>query len=277
MPVRGRVSRRRGARGTHQVASAHQRRRHPARPRAAPARPPERPLRRRPRGRGLDGRSIRRRSPGRPDLGTRILRHEGRHRRGGVRGGSDPPRRRRAERQRRDQRDGGRRERRLRRRRVARAPRPAERGPHRFRDHPGTALRRSDLHRPPRRLLVRGADERADRPWQHAVPRRERDRAHGDAARSHPVRAAAEARGADDGGAGDPGGRAARDAEHQRHQRRPAGWRHPDAVRRGPLPGRVRSPVPARGGLRRDQGRDRRAPGRGRARRAGLQATRSAT
>ena len=66
------------------------------------------------------------------------------------------------------------------------------------------------------------------------------------------------------GGAGDPAGRAARDAEHQRHRRRPAGARHPDAVRRGHLPRGVRPPLPARGRVRRDQGGDRRPAGRDR-------------
>ena len=109
-----------------------------------------------------------------------------------------------------------------------------------------------DLHRPPRRLLVRGHDARPHRPRQHAVSRRQRHRAHGAHPRSHPARA-------------DPGARPARrpsvpvvpplraprHAEHQRHCRRPAGGRHPDAVRRRWLPRRLRSPLSARGRLRR--------------------------
>ena len=55
-------------------------------------------------------------------------------------------------------------------------------GPHRFRDHPRAAQRRSHLHRPPRRLLVRGDGARPHRPRQHAVSRRQRDRRHGPAA-----------------------------------------------------------------------------------------------
>ena len=42
-------------------------------------------------------------------------------------------------------------------------------------------------------------------------------------------------------------------------ERRAAGRRHPDAVRRRPLPRGVRSAVPDRGRLRRDEGGDRRA------------------
>ena len=77
-------------------------------------------------------------------------------------------------------------------------------------------------------------------------------------ARSDPARAPASPRRPHHRGAGDPAGGAARDAEHQRHRRRPAGARHPDAVRRRHLPRGVRSPLPARGRVRRDQGGDRR-------------------
>ena len=102
------------------------------------------------------------------------------HRRGGLRGRSDPARRRRAERQR--SRSAARSTKRA-------AASPASRGsrehgrlsarPHRLRHHPRAALRRSHLHRPSRRLLVRGDDARAHRARQHAVPRRQRHRAHG--------------------------------------------------------------------------------------------------
>ena len=108
----------------------------------------------------------------RPDLRPRLLRHEGRDRGGAVRPRRHPTRRHRDERFGRDQRHGGRGERRLRRRRLARRTRTAERGADRLRHHPRAALRRSDLHRAPRRLLVRGADPRTHRARQHAVPRR---------------------------------------------------------------------------------------------------------
>ena len=48
-------------------------------------------------------------------------------------------------------------------------------------------------------------------------------------------------------------------AQHQRHLRRPAGRRHPDAVRRRRLPRGVRSPLPAGGGVRRHASRSGRA------------------
>ncbi len=64
--------------------------------------------------------------------------------------------------------------------------------------------------------------------------------------------------------------RAPRDDQRQRHRRRPAGGRHPDAVRRRSLPCGVRSPLPARGRVRRDQARDRGAARAGRRRHARL-------
>src|SRR5581483_3752671 len=130
---------------------------------------------------------------------------------------------------------------------------------HRLRHHPRAALRRSDLHRPPRRLLVRGDHPRPHRARQHAVPRGQRDRAHGHRARSHPSRAAAGDQPARNRDARRAGGRAALDLEHQRHRRRTAGRRHPDAVRRRSLPRRVRSALSHRRGVRRDAPRNRRA------------------
>ena len=47
----------------------------------------------------------------------------------------------------------------------------ASRRAHRLRDHPRAAQRRSHLHRPPRRVLVRGDSARPHRPRQHAVSR----------------------------------------------------------------------------------------------------------
>ena len=53
-------------------------------------------------------------------------------------------------------------------------------------------------------------------------------------------------------GAGGAAGRAPRDDQRQRHRRRPADRRHPDAVRRRSLPRGVRSSISDRGRLRRD-------------------------
>ena len=87
--------------------------------------PPQRPLRRRARRSRLDARSVRRRDRRRPLVWPRLLRHEGRHRRGGVCRRGDPARRRRARRADRSQRHGRRGERRLCRRRVAGGESPA--------------------------------------------------------------------------------------------------------------------------------------------------------
>ena len=57
---------------------------------SGPRRSPQRPLRRRARRRRLDGRSVRRRCARRADLRPRRVRHEGGHRGGALRGGSDP-------------------------------------------------------------------------------------------------------------------------------------------------------------------------------------------
>ena len=145
--------------------------------------------------------------------------------------------------------------------------------PDRLRHHPRAALRRSDLHRSPRRLLVRSVDARTHRAWQHAVPRDERDRPHGRRARPDAARAAPRLACADDRGAGGSAGRPARDAEHQRHRRRAAGGRHPDALRRRHVPRGVRSALPARRGVRRDEGGDRRDARRHRAGRCPSSAT----
>ena len=144
-----------------------------------PGGPPERAHRRRAGRRRLDRRSVRRPRARRQDLRARRVRHEGGHRRGGVRRRSDRARRRAAAGHDRDQRHGGRRERRLRRRRVSRRARADREGAHRLRHHSRAAQRRSHLHRPSRRVLVRGDRARADRTRQHAVSGRQRDRRHG--------------------------------------------------------------------------------------------------
>ena len=53
------------------------------------------------------------------------------------------------------------------------------RATHRLRHHSRAAERRSRLHRPSRRVLVRGGHPRPHRPRQHAVSRRQRHRSHG--------------------------------------------------------------------------------------------------
>ena len=176
--VRRRVSRRRGTARAHRTASAHQRRRHAAR---RGARGPLVHLNGHfdvvPAGDGWtvdpfggvvrDGRIY----------GPRRLRHEGGHRRGGVRRRSDP--RAPASSCRARSRSAARWTKRAAASPASRGSREHGRiaqGPDRLRDHPRAAQRRSHLHRPSRRLLVRGDDARADRPRQHAVPRRQRDR-----------------------------------------------------------------------------------------------------
>ena len=128
---------------------------------ARAARPHQRPFRRGPGRRGLDGRPVGRHHQGRQDLRPRHRRHEGRHRRRPVRRRGPAPRRHRAAGERRAQRHRGRGERRLRRRRLPVRDRPHPQGPHRLRHHPGAAQRRPHLPRPPRRLLVRGDDAAA--------------------------------------------------------------------------------------------------------------------
>ena len=126
------------------------------------------------------------------------------------------------------------------------------------RHHPRAAQRRSHLHRPSRRLLVRGrrrAAASATAACRSSASTRSSTWASsssGCGASCCPALA-----GADDRGSGRAAARAPRHAEHQRHRRRPAGGRHPDAVRRRLVPRGVRSPLPARGGLRRDEGGNR--------------------
>ena len=105
-------------------SSARQRRRPAARTRAPARGPSQRPLRCRAGRNRMDGRSVRGHRPRRPHLRSRRVRHEGRHRRGGLRRRSDPPRRRRARRVGRDQRHRRRGKRRVRRRRLAGRTRP---------------------------------------------------------------------------------------------------------------------------------------------------------
>ena len=160
--LRRRVPRRRRPARAHRAPSAHQRRRHAARAARAAAACTS----------TATSTSCRPATAGRVDpfggvvrdgriYGRGVVRHEGGHRRGGVRRRSDPPRRRR-----RctgtieisgtvDEESGG----------FAGVAWLAEHGrisaePDRLRHHSGAALRRSDLHRPSRRLLVRG-DRRA--------------------------------------------------------------------------------------------------------------------
>ena len=223
--VRRRVLRRRRPARTHLASSPHQRRRHQAGARGASHRASERPLRRRPGRRRLDA-SIRSAAPSRTGASTGAASCD---MKAGIAAalfaaGSHPPRWRDAGRLGRDQRHRRRGKRRIRRRRVARRTRADQREPHRLRDHPGAALRRSDLRRPPRRLLVRGPDARPHRARQHAVSRR-------------PARSITWASSSIGCGASccrasprrttavpvDPAGGAARDAEHQRHRGRPAG------------------------------------------------------
>ena len=157
--------------------------------------------------------------------GRGVVRHEGGHRGGGVRGGSDPPRRRRA---------AGQRSRSAARSTKRAAASPASRG---SREHGRIGADRTDFVIIPEPLDVdricighRGvywfevADARPHRARQHAVPRRQRDRAHGrmllDRMRAELKPALAARTTAD---AGRPAGRAPRDDQHQRHRRRPAG------------------------------------------------------
>ena len=134
---------------------------------------------RRGRGRaGLDHRPVRRRADRRPDLRPRHLRHEGRPRGGDRRGRGVPRAGARLRRRDRDLGDRRRGDRRLRRRRApgaARAISPAGRPRH----HPRAAEQGPGLPRPPRRLVGRARDLRADRARLDAVPRRLRGAAHG--------------------------------------------------------------------------------------------------
>ena len=145
-----------------------------------PHRPSQRPLRRRPAGRGWTVDPFGGAGARRAHLRARRVRHEGRHRGRHLCRGGDPARRRRAAPDRSrsaarvDEESGGfagmawlARQGRVSARRAG------------LRDHPGAAERRPHLHRSSRRLLVRGHNARTDRARQHAVSRRQRHRAHG--------------------------------------------------------------------------------------------------
>ena len=167
-----------------------------------------------------------------------------------VRGGGHPPRGRAPAGRGRGQRHRGRGERRIRGRRLPGRAEAHREGPHRLRDHPGAAQPRPHLRRASRRLLVRGHDRRPHRPRQHAVPRRQRDRAHGACAGGGAVRAQARAGRAHHGDAGGSAGRAPRDHQRQHRRGRTVAPGRADAVRGRPLPRRLRSALPARGRLR---------------------------
>ena len=136
------------------------------------------------------------------------------------------------------------------------------------RHHPRAAQRRSDLHRPSRRLLVRGSDARTHRARQHAVPRRQRHRAHGRSSSSACERELLPALAArEHGDAGRPGRRASRDAERQRDCRRAAG-RTASRRRASPTPA-GRSSIGASCSRKASSGHARRSRNCSRARRRG--------
>ena len=205
----------------------------------------------------LDARSVWRRRRGWPLVRTRVVRHESRHCGSGVRGRSDSPLRRSAAAPidisgTVDEESGG----------FAGVGWLAEHRvdlarAHQGGDHSRAVRRRSRLHRPSRRLLVRGDRRRPHRARQHAVSRRQRHRRHVALSRSGPRRAQSGALPARHGDAGRARRIAPRDHQHQRHRRRPAGRRCAEPVRRGSVPRGVRSPIPPRGRPREDARRDR--------------------
>ena len=130
-------------------------------------------------------------------------------------------------------------------------------GAHRLRHHPRAAQRRSHLHRPSRRLLVRGDDATAaSRTAACRFSASARSSTWALVLEPDPPRAAAALASARPRCRSiPPAARATRRLNVNGIDGGQAVRRHPDAVRRRPLPRRLRSPLPARGRLRRDAGR----------------------
>ena len=169
----------------------------------------------------------------------RLLRHEGRPRRGGVRGRSDSARRHHA---------------------PPRRSKSAARSTKRAADLPASrgSRKTASLSRERTKAVIIPEPFGVDRVcvghrgvyWfeviargphrarQHAVSRHQRDRRHVAPARPGPRRAWTRAVRPGDDDAGGAGGIAARHHQHQRHRRRTAGRRHAESVRGRSLPGR---------------------------------------